>query len=269
MLFCPVLSLVPFRERTRSFTMLVNASLAVVGSMHFGISGPFDCHVYALRGPGGTVLIDSGSGMHTDLILENLRLAFGSTEVESLIVTHGHLDHCGGAASLRSKTRCKAIANDRTSPILEKGDEEASGLRLAREQSVYPPDFRFSPCPVDQTVQDGESFEAGGLKWKIIMVRGHSADSACFLVELGGSRYLFSADVVFYGGVLGLINAEGSELAGYRADLRKLSDLGVDGLFPGHGLFTVRGGQRHIDAAIEQLAKGFVPRQIGQGDLIF
>ena len=249
--------------------MRVNSSLAVVGSMHFGISGPFDCHVYALRGPSGTVLVDSGGGTHTDVILENLRFDFGSAEVESLIVTHGHLDHCGGAAAIRSKTRCKIIANNRTAPVLETGDEETSGLRLAREQGMYPSDFAFTRCPVDTVVNDGEAFEGGGLKWKVITVRGHSADSACFLVESNGSRYLFSADVIFYGGVLGLINAEGSELSGYRADLRKLTHLNVDGLFPGHGLFTVRGGQRHIDVAVDQLAKGFVPRQIGQGDLIF
>jgi hydroxyacylglutathione hydrolase len=249
--------------------MRVNASLAVVGSMHFGVSGPFDCHVYALLGPAGTVLIDSGGGTHTDVILENVRRDLGSAKIESLIVTHGHLDHCGGAAGIRAKTRCKVITNERTSPILENGDEEKSGLRLAREQGVYPRDFRFERCAVDRFVKDGETFEAGGLKWKAITVRGHSADSACYLVESGGSRYLFSADVVFYGGVLGLINAEGSEMSGYRADLRKLANLSVDGLFPGHGLFTVRGGQRHIDVAIEQLAKGFVPRQIGQGDLIF
>jgi hydroxyacylglutathione hydrolase len=249
--------------------MRVNAFLAIAGSMHFGISGPFDCHIYALRGPGGTVLIDSGGGTHTDVILENLRADFGSAEVESLIVTHGHLDHCGGAAGVRARTRCKVIANELTSPILEKGDEEKSGLRLARQQGMYSRDFRFEACPVDTVVKDSEAFEAGGLKWKAIAVRGHSADSACYFVESDGKRNLFSADVVFYGGVLGLINAEGSELSGYRADLRKLGDLGVDGLFPGHGLFTVRGGQRHIDVAIEQLAKGFVSRQIGQGDLIF
>jgi hypothetical protein len=56
---------------------------------------------------------------------------------------------------------------------------------------------------------------------------------------------------------------------GYRADLHKLTGLAVDGLFPGHGLFTLCGGQRHLDCAVEQTHKGFVGRQIGQGDLIF
>ena len=37
---------------------------------------------------------------------------------------------------------------------------------------------------------------------------------------------------------------------------------------PAHGLFTLRFGQRHIDIALAQLAKGFVPRMVGQGDII-
>ena len=58
-------------------------------------------------------------------------------------------------------------------------------------------------------------------------------------------------------------------MKGYRADLSKLRGLGVEGLFPGHGLFTLRDGQRHIDLAIEECQKGFLPRQIGQADIIF
>ena len=234
-----------------------------------GISGPLDCHVYALRGPRGVVLVDAGSGTHSETLVGNLLSDLGTNEVESLIVTHGHLDHCGGAASIAAQTRCKVVATEYTRPILENADEEASGLGLARNQGVYPPDFRFSPCKVENAVKDGEEFEAGGLTWKAIRVRGHSEDSACFLVRHDGQAFLFSADVIFYGGVLGVINAEGSGMGGYRADLRKLSNLGIDGLFPGHGLFTLRNGQRHIDVAIEEVARGFVPRQIGQGDLIF
>ncbi|MGA8103637.1 MAG: MBL fold metallo-hydrolase [Candidatus Acidiferrales bacterium] len=240
-----------------------------MASFQYGISGPLDCHVYALRGPAGIVLVDSGAGTHTNALLANLRSDLDSDHVETLLVTHGHLDHCGGAASIRSKTKCRVITTKYTRRILEQGDEEVSGLRLARSQGVYPPDFRFTPCEVDKSFSDGEQFEAGGLPWKVIRVRGHSEDSSCFLTEIDGGPALFSADVIFYGGVLGVINAEGSGMSGYRADLRKLSNLGVEALFPGHGLFTLRGGQRHIDVALEQLKKGFIPRQIGQLDLIF
>ena len=41
--------------------MRLTKQLALVGSLQFGISGPFDCHVYALKGPEGIVLIDAGA----------------------------------------------------------------------------------------------------------------------------------------------------------------------------------------------------------------
>jgi len=42
--------------------MRISHSLALVGSLQFGVSGPVDGHVYALRGPAGIVLIDAGGG---------------------------------------------------------------------------------------------------------------------------------------------------------------------------------------------------------------
>ena len=110
--------------------MRVTSSLALVASLQYGISGPSDCHVYAIRGPAGIVLLDSGAGTHTDALLANLRSDFGADDVETLLVTHGHLDHCGGAASIHSKTNCRVITTEYTRRILEQADEEASGLRL-------------------------------------------------------------------------------------------------------------------------------------------
>jgi hypothetical protein len=38
---------------------------------------------------------------------------------------------------------------------------------------------------------------------------------------------------------------------------------------PGHLLFTLRNGQQHIDLALTQLKRGFVPLSIGQLEAIF
>jgi glyoxylase-like metal-dependent hydrolase (beta-lactamase superfamily II) len=249
--------------------MRINDALALVGSLQFGISGPLDCHVYAVRGPEGIVLIDAGAGTHTEQLLRNVSTDFPDAAVKALLVTHCHIDHFGGAAQIRELTACKVIAPALCRKTIETADEEASGFRAAREQSVYPSDLRLRPCPVDLAVGDGESFTAAGIAFTAIHVRGHSRDSHCYLMKHSGGNWLFTGDVVFYGGVLGVINAEGSGMEGYRSDLTKLSGLKVDGLFPGHGLFTLARGQRHLDRAMEQTRSGFVGRQIGQGDLIF
>jgi len=249
--------------------MRIEPTLAMVASRQFGLSGPLDCHVYAIRHATDIVLIDTGSGLYTELLLQNLFNEFPKCTVAAAIITHAHLDHCGGAATLREHTQCKIIAPRLCRQTVESGDEEASGLRVAREQGVYPQDVRLRPCPVDIAVEDGDIFSAGGLHFRAIHVRGHSRDAFCYFIQLRGRNWLFSGDVVFYGGVLGVINAEGSDMEGYRADLHKLSGLAVEGLFPGHGLFTLCDGQSHLDCAIEQSRKGFLGPQIGQGDLIF
>lgn len=240
----------------------------MIGSLQFGISGPFDSHVYALKAPTGIVLVDAGAGTHTEQMLQNLRSDLGSDAVKALILTHCHLDHCGGAAGLRKRTGCKVIAPQSSRSVLESGDEESSGLRAAREQGTYPADYRLEPCPVDLAVTDGTNFEVAGMNFRAIHVRGHSEDMFCYWTQFNGQNWLFTGDAVFYGGVLGVINAKGSGMDGYRSDLRKLQDLAVEGLFPGHGLMTLSDGQKHIDRAIELMKQGFLPPQVGQGGLV-
>jgi hydroxyacylglutathione hydrolase len=245
--------------------MLIEDGLALVSSMQFGIGGPFDCHVYAIYAPEGIVLIDTGSGIDTGALLSTLADHFTDVPIIAAILTHCHMDHAGGAAELKQLTGCAVLAPELSRSIIEDGDEELNGLRFAREAGLYPVDLRAKPCVVDDVFRDGSRFTVAGLEFTPIHIPGHSHDSFCLLA----GRNLFAGDVVFYGGVLGVINAEGSDLSGYRRSLHKLSGLQVDALLPGHGLFTMRDGQKHIDAAIEQLRKGVVPRMIGQGDLIF
>jgi glyoxylase-like metal-dependent hydrolase (beta-lactamase superfamily II) len=156
-----------------------------------------------------------------------------------------------------------------TRAIVEEGDEEGSGLRRAREAGGYPPGLTLRPCPVSQGYGHGDRLGLAGLSFEVIGVRGHSDDSSCFLAEIDGRRALFSADVLFYGGILGVINSRDSGMQGYYSDLPRLAGLKVDMLFPGHGMFTLKRGQDHIDTAIEKSRGGFLPRLIGQGDAIF
>ncbi|HTF25277.1 MAG TPA: MBL fold metallo-hydrolase [Candidatus Limnocylindria bacterium] len=250
--------------------MRICDTLALVGSLQLGLSGPFDCHVYAMCGSTKeVVLIDSGAGTHTERLLQHVAADLSSSTVAALLITHCHADHCGGAAAIREQTGCRVIAPQCSRNILETGDEEASGLRVARDQGLYPMEFRLRPCAVDEAVQDGDVFTAAGTVFTAIHVRGHSRDSFCFLTKGKEGAWMFTGDSVFYGGVLGVINADGSGMEGYRSDLHKLEGHGVQGFFPGHGLFTLSGGQRHLDCAVEQVRKGFLGRQIGQGDLFF
>lgn len=233
--------------------------LYLAGSRQFGLSSPWDCHIYALRREQGILLIDAGSGLANDRIIANLKAEFGEPLPRgSILITHQHADHAAGAQSLsRDLGGWPVHTSSLTAPVLTAGQSDVPG---------YPSELVYAPCPGVQTFAAGSTVEIEGFVMETIPVRGHSEDSVAFLID---GVHLFSADIVFYGGVLGLINAPGSDLAAYRQDLPKLAGRNIQGLYPSHGLFTIENGQQHIDAALVELQKGFVPRTIGQGDLIF
>jgi glyoxylase-like metal-dependent hydrolase (beta-lactamase superfamily II) len=249
--------------------VLIEDRLGLVASLQFGLGSPYDCHVYALKGESGLVLIDAGSGYATESLLDRANRCFPGVRVSAVVLTHAHPDHAAGAARLRELTSCAVFASDVSVEAIRTGDERATGLEEARAQGIYPAEVVMKACPQVQVYRDGEPLEAGGIEFLPIAVRGHSADSHCLLTELDGRRLLFSGDAIFYGAVLGVINREDSGMSGYRADLPKLARRGIDALLPGHGLFTLARGQRHIDKALELVQRGFLPRQIGQMDLIF
>lgn len=249
--------------------MRINAFLAMVGSAQFALSGPYDCHVYAVLGPEGIVLIDAGSGLYEEEIVLNLSVDFPGVPVSAVLLTHSHIDHCGGAPGLRDRVQCPILAPSVSQPILETADEERSGLRRARAMGAYPSTLHMTPCAIDTSYRDGEQIQVAGLKFNAIHVRGHSYDSFCLCASFDGHTVCFSGDAVFYGGVLGVINSRDSSIQSYCDDLPKLRGLLVDMLLPGHGLFTLKNGQRHIDAALKALEGGFLPPQIGQGSVIF
>ena len=83
----------------RAFKIAERIHLLASGSLGTGMSHPNDCNVCGIDCGGEFVLIDAGVGRETETIIENL-LSDGIQlgQVQHLFLTHGHLDHSGGAA---------------------------------------------------------------------------------------------------------------------------------------------------------------------------
>lgn len=227
----------------------------LVGSGAVGLSNEGDCHVYLLDADRELVLIDAGCGAETDRILANIEHAgFDPMRVTRVLLTHAHRDHANGCHVLRGKINASGNALQVTASageahLLANGTPEELGLdtlglgHLPRSES-------FPYCTVDVIAHDGETFNIGDLQITAIEVPGHNPACLCYLVQVDGRRALFCGDVVYHGGVISLGNWLGCDLQHYRRSLRKLAGLGVDALLPGHLLWTVSGGQAHIDKAI-------------------
>jgi len=237
----------------------VKDNIFLVGSGVLGLSHEKDCHVYLIKSGREAALIDAGSGLGTGILINNIKNTGCKLEdIKYLFLTHAHGDHTGGVYDLKQQIDFSIVASEQEKYLLEQGTEWELGLTLAKNRGSYPQDYIYKHTKVDIVADSNRAFTVGKLKITPIIVPGHSSGSTCYLLE-DEDKSLFTGDTVFLGGFLSLLNCPGSEMKDYRDNLHKLSGLNITGLFPGHHLWTIKNGQKHIDLAVERLKSSGLP----------
>jgi len=234
------------------------------GSNGFDLTDPFDCHVYLIDGGSELALVDVGAGMGAEGIIENVkRDGFDPARIRHLILTHGHGDHAGGAARMRSLLGEPATyVSGAIADSLRIGDEKAMSIDVAKQAGIYPLDYRLNPFTVDHELEEGATIEIGALQLSVLDTPGHSDGHVSLLMEEDGRRTLFAGDVIFFGGKVLLQNIHDCRLDALIGSLRKLRQLEVSALFPGHLTLSLRDGQRHIERANTVLDRLLIPEQM-------
>lgn len=237
----------------------ISKHVYLVGSEQFGLSHPLDCNCYLVDGGSALALIDAGVGLGVDEILSNIATAgFDPATLTHIVITHSHMGHWGGAVGLREKTGAQVFAPSTAAWRMSDTANEP-GIQNNIQYKRYPPGFVPRPCPPDVTFDDGDRLSIGKVELKMVLTQGHTKDSTCISFEDEGKRGLFTGDVVFYSGKIGLLNLEGCALDDYRRDIHKLESLQIDMLLPGHGVFVLKNGQKHIKRAIFKLSDIVLP----------
>jgi hydroxyacylglutathione hydrolase len=230
------------------------------GALGAGYTHPKDCNVYAVRCGEEYLLIDAGVGCKTEDLAEELKAdGIDKGRVRKLLLTHGHLDHSGGARWLRDEFGLQVWASSSTARALEHAEEAAISLTAAKQAGGYPSEFSLTPCPVDRVLEDGDSWEFDGGRLEVLNTPGHSHDMISFLVRKPGKLSLFSGDTVFHGGKILLSDIYDCDVPAYSRSLRRLAALNVDALFPGHMMWTVRDAHLHLKKAAEPLERLLLP----------
>lgn len=231
------------------------------GSGGPGISNFKDCNVYLIEGESDAFLIDGGSGLDTQRILNNIQETGCILEkIRYLFLTHAHGDHGGGVKGLKEAMPwIQVVASEREKRLLEEGTEEELGLAAAKRKGAYPADYIYPHAKADLTVCDEQQFRAGDAVVTAVLLPGHSIESVCYIIDKSERRYLFSGDSIYLNGVLSLINCYGSTMEGYRNNIHKLENRKIDALIPSHFRLTMEDGQKHVDRAIELLGFSSLP----------
>jgi glyoxylase-like metal-dependent hydrolase (beta-lactamase superfamily II) len=121
------------------------------------------------------VLIDAGVGVGTEDVLNNLEKdGVAATRISTLLLTHAHLDHSGGAHWLQEKLALRVVSSTETAAMMRSADKEAISLGAAKRAGIYEAGMRLQACPVAVELCGGERWNLGDVTVHAIRSPGHS-----------------------------------------------------------------------------------------------
>jgi glyoxylase-like metal-dependent hydrolase (beta-lactamase superfamily II) len=197
-----------------------------------------DCCVYLLN-LGDLVLIDAGAGTSAGAIIRNIEsLGFDAARVSTLVLTHCHIDHVGGAAAIRERTGARIVMHELDAVPVEAGDQR---MTAAHWYGV-----RFQPLPVDLKFSGhSETLSLADCDLVLLHTPGHTPGSLSVYLDRDGKRVLFGQDI--HGPFLADF---GANMSHWQSSMEELLALNADILCEGH--FGIYQPNKKVTAYIER-----------------
>ncbi len=189
-----------------------------------------NCSIVIDGDSGKAAVVDPGGDVPQ--LLEAIKEA--EVTIEKILLTHGHIDHAGGADELRSVLGVKIEGPHRADTfLLDSLPESGARFGIIGARAVTP----------DRWLEDGDAVTVGGLDFKVITAPGHSPGSVVFFNA--ENKFALMGDVLFQGSI-GRTDLPGGDHAKLLASIReKILPLGDDVMFlPGHGNASQIGQER-------------------------
>jgi glyoxylase-like metal-dependent hydrolase (beta-lactamase superfamily II) len=166
-------------------------------------------------------------------------------ELEKILLTHGHLDHAGGAAELAERTGVPVEGPHKEDQfLLESLDKQGSRYGFEGARTVTP----------DRWLEDGDTVSVGNQQFAVIHCPGHTPGHVVFYHA--GVKLAVVGDVLFHGSIGRTDLPRGDHMALINAIRGKLWPLGDDVSFlPGHGGMSTFGNERKTNPYVSDFVE--------------
>ncbi|ASY63811.1 putative metal-binding enzyme [Sinorhizobium sojae CCBAU 05684] len=168
------------------------------------------------------VVVDPGGDV--DVILQTVRE--NGITLKAIWLTHGHIDHAGGAKELKEALGIQIIGpHKHDQPLLERLEEQAERFGLAMKvENVVP----------DQWLEEGDTVSFGSHVFEVLHCPGHAPGHVVFVNR--AQNFAHVGDVLFHGSI-GRTDLPGGNHQQLLQSIRdKILPLGDDvGFICGHG----------------------------------
>ena len=159
------------------------------------------------------ILVDCGTPGTADRICDGITAAgVDPTDLEMIIITHGHIDHFGAAAELHRRTGAPVAAHEADIPSYSAGQSDSRqrqpiGIVGRLFSRTPPPNARTEPVPIHLVLNDEYRLEDRGIDGRIVPTPGHTAGSVSVLLDQGD---VIAGDLIS-GGFIGALRNRPSQ----------------------------------------------------------